>query len=1380
MPVIGVAEVLVKPTWKGTQAEVAKVMDGVSANAGRSAGQRMGQGVSDGFAEGVSKLKSEVAAAEKVISRSQAQISAAQSKITASTEAETKALGAVRVAELKLQEVRDNAKAKASQVAAAEEALATARRKAATATGTRESAEKALADATTDLKSAQDKSAASSAELEKKLKDVGDQAGDSEKKVSRLGDAVSKGLKWGAVAVGTAAVAGLGVALTKGFSRLQAIENARAKLTGLGHDAEAVKGIMNDAMAAVKGTAFGLDEAASVAAGAVAAGVKPGEDLERTLRLTGDAATIAGVGMGEMGAIFNKVASSNKIQGDVIAQLNDAGIPIVQLLGKELGTTAEETLKLASEGKVNFETFQKAMESGLGGAALKSGETLQGAFKNTIASLGRIGASLLSGVYPKIRDFFAGAIEWLKPLEEGAKIAGAAIGTVLDSALTGAQGLWDLLVKGDFTGKLTAAFGWEEDSPLVDFLLKVHDGAIGLYDLLVKGDYTGLLHRAFGWEEDSRLVDFLLTVRDTVLKIPDALTRVVEVGGDVAKFLWDMRVPIGIISGLIITALIPHWVALGTTALSSAITQKLAWGMTQASAAKAAFVHSWAVTVMVGGWIAMGAAAVRSGAQTAAIWLMYQWDSVKAVAAMVAARATIVGSWILMGAQAMINGARIAAGWLLAMGPVGWIIGIIAAVVAAFVWAYNNVGWFKDGVDAAMRWVGQAFTWLYENAVKPAFDGISFALGWLYNTILKPTFDGILAAVNFVAAGFTWFYSTVLKPIFDSAAVIIGGFYLFFRGIGQLVASIFTYVLVPVFMVFWTALIDGFGQIGSTIASWWNFAVAIFNQAVAFVRDVLSATFTWLYESVVRPVFDGIAASATWLWNSVLKPTFDAWVWFFTTVIPNALNWLYLNVVKPVFDGIGAAGTWLWNSVLKPTFDAWVWFFNNVLGPAFTWLHQNVIRPAFDGIGNAVKWVWDFVLKPVFDFLTKTIMEDLPKAFDLGVAAVKKIWEGIQEIAKAPVRFVIDTVINDGLINAFNGIADVLPGIDKLPRVALPSGFARGGVLPGMSSWRDGDDQLVPMRKGEGVYVSEVMRDPLERARLFAMNRAAIMGQSLDRVRAMFGQGLAKGGLVHPLRASTVSQPFSGSHNGIDFAAPTGTPIAAAGPGRVSSAGWSAYGGGNEIHIDHPNGLQTWYAHLSSFAVKLGQMVTAGMKIGEVGSTGNSTGSHLHYMVLNGGWPSYVNPAPYLDGGGEAGTGWNPIAGIIDGLLDQFRKAFPAAGIMADIAIGVGKKLLLNVSDFITGGGGQDDGIGSTGLPYLHDQGGILPPGLSQVVNRTQKPEYILNPQQWDAAFWAMEQAQRTGKDQPLVHIENLHTRDEDEAVRRIETSQRDALALTR
>lgn len=257
----------------------------------------------------------------------------------------------------------------------------------------------------------------------------------TKKSSNKLGAFIGGALKKGAIAGAAGAAGLLGTALFKGFGRLKSLENAKAKLTGLGHSAKTVEGIMSDANKAVKGTAFGMDEAATTAAGAVAAGIKPGKDLEAVLRLTGDAATIAGTGMTEMGAIFNKVATSNKVQGDVINQLNERGIPIIQLLSEELGVSAEETVKLASKGEINFETFRKAMEKGVGGASAESGKTLQGAFKNAGAALGRFGANLLSGVYPKIREFFTGFIAWMEPLEEHAKRIGSVLGDFIVTAV---------------------------------------------------------------------------------------------------------------------------------------------------------------------------------------------------------------------------------------------------------------------------------------------------------------------------------------------------------------------------------------------------------------------------------------------------------------------------------------------------------------------------------------------------------------------------------------------------------------------------------------------------------------------------------------------------------------------------------------------------------------------------------------------------------------------------------------------------------------------------------------------------------------------------------------------------------------------------------
>ncbi|MEC3862294.1 M23 family metallopeptidase [Mesobacterium sp. TK19101] len=98
-------------------------------------------------------------------------------------------------------------------------------------------------------------------------------------------------------------------------------------------------------------------------------------------------------------------------------------------------------------------------------------------------------------------------------------------------------------------------------------------------------------------------------------------------------------------------------------------------------------------------------------------------------------------------------------------------------------------------------------------------------------------------------------------------------------------------------------------------------------------------------------------------------------------------------------------------------------------------------------------------------------------------------------------------------------------------------------------------------------------------------------------------------------------------HAGTDFAAPHGTPIYATADGVVTHAGWSS-GYGNLIKIQHEFGIETRYGHLSKLRVKVGQRVSRGERIGDMGNTGRSTGTHLHYETRVGGKP--VNPMIYI------------------------------------------------------------------------------------------------------------------------------------------------------
>ena len=135
------------------------------------------------------------------------------------------------------------------------------------------------------------------------------------------------------------------------------------------------------------------------------------------------------------------------------------------------------------------------------------------------------------------------------------------------------------------------------------------------------------------------------------------------------------------------------------------------------------------------------------------------------------------------------------------------------------------------------------------------------------------------------------------------------------------------------------------------------------------------------------------------------------------------------------------------------------------------------------------------------------------------------------------------------------------------------------------------------------------------------------------------GTTVGSAALVAPLASVNVSSPFgyrvnplTGAagemHTGIDLTGSCSTPVFAAGAGTVIEAGWSQNGGGNRIVVDHGNGLKTTYNHLETIGVSVGQVLTTGTRIAGVGTTGNSTGCHLHFEVMVN--DQTVNPATFI------------------------------------------------------------------------------------------------------------------------------------------------------
>ena len=182
----------------------------------------------------------------------------------------------------------------------------------------------------------------------------------------------------------------------------------------------------------------------------------------------------------------------------------------------------------------------------------------------------------------------------------------------------------------------------------------------------------------------------------------------------------------------------------------------------------------------------------------------------------------------------------------------------------------------------------------------------------------------------------------------------------------------------------------------------------------------------------------------------------------------------------------------------------------------------------------------------------------------------------------------------------------VYAGLDRVARADLE-----------LLKWTDGKQTVWLNADGVGGEQSTTMRLPVS-----------------GRVTSGFGNRF------HPILG------YARMHQGVDLAASYGAPIAAAGPGKVVAAGWAG-GYGREVVIAHGGGIQTRYGHMSRLAAYPGEMVRQGQVIGYVGSSGLSTGPHVHYEVLKNGRP--VNPMSVKLNGGP---------GQLEGeKLHQFRDA---------------------------------------------------------------------------------------------------------------------------
>lgn len=703
------------------------------------------------------------------------------------------------------------------------------------------------------------------------LKDTGSHLGKS------LASGMGTALKVGAAATGAVIAGILGVALTNGFQRLDAIDAAKAKLDGLGHSGKEIQSIMDSALASVKGTAFGLGEAASQSATLVAAGIKPGKDLTRTLKLLADTATISGTSLEDIGQPLGKVVASGKLTTDVMQQLQDRGIPVLQFLAKQYGVTSAEAQKMVTKGEVSFGEFRKAMETNLGGAALASGDTFQGGLANVQAALGRLGAKIEEPIFEALKGVFQDAIPAIDAFSENLQPVVDFIGAKVAPALAAVS-------KKVFA--FIATFDFKAAAKRVeDFVTKVRDwfkelspgkaaGEVGGLWATITEAFKGIDWAALGTgatEIKNSFAELGTSLSKDSGKIIEGLTSVIVIFADALKFLADhMDVVIKLLP-----VLIALWAAYKASqaANNAAATLRLPLTAAQVTANLALASSNKALAASNRGLATSTTQVIATQeAETAATSmgvLARIRSTVATIAGRVAQTAASAATKIATAFQWLFNAA-------LTANPIGLIIAGIAALVAALIWFFTQTKLGQQIWAGFVAFLTSAWQWLSTTAVT-VFTAIADFISGIWDTIVT-TFTTVFEFIKGLVTAYFQAYLFVITTVFNAVKGFIVGAW---NGIVTVFTTVFTFLknlFTSAFEVYRGIVIGVFSAIRTFIGNVWAGIKAtistILNGVKALatgVRDAISKSISTAVTTVkglkdkVLGVFSG---AAKWLYNA--------------------------------------------------------------------------------------------------------------------------------------------------------------------------------------------------------------------------------------------------------------------------------------------------------------------------------------------------------------------------------------------------------------------------------------------------------------------------------------------------------------------------------
>lgn len=686
----------------------------------------------------------------------------------------------------------------------------------------------------------------------------------------------------------------------------------------------------------------------------------------------------------------------------------------------------------------------------------------------------------------------------------------------------------------------------------------------------------------------------------------------------------------------------------------------------------------------------------------------------------------------------------------IATSPITWIVVAIGALIAGLVLLYKKNDTFRKIVNAAWSGIknaiGAVWSWLSTTVwpgMQAAFRVIGQVAMWLWRSVILPAWNGIKIAI-----GVAW---TIIKGYFTAYMSVV-------KFLGGVVMWLWNNVIVP-----------AFNGIKAAIGFAWTLIQPIF-QAFMSVLRVVGTVATWLWKSVIVPVFNGIKTASQFMWTGI--SVIFGWFKAGMSILGGHLRAVADTVIAPVWNAVKAGAGFLWDGI-KTIFD---------------W-----IKGGWDLMATAIRTVWENVIRPAFDAV-KSAVGKVGEMFSAVGEGIRATWDKIKEYAAAPIRFVVNTVWNNGLLPVWRNLKKFLP----IPDAPAPTtlAFAQGGPVPmGKGAKRGKDSVHALMMPDEHVWdVADVkragghgamyrMRQMVESGRPFTWTPGGIGGASEGGPLPRF----AKGGAVVP-GARLAPAPGEGGLK------PIGQLMK-----RLIHALWPSIkeigGYRQDAYPEHPSGraldvmvgsdkktgdqVNAW-AHANHPKFPLTHSIwqqamwyPPKMRREGMPDRGSPTQNHMDHPHL---WWEEQNVNPNIVPDGLKGyDGMTPedkkswlqnkakeiIDGMFGGLRDAVSALFPGGetviqNIPKEFTNGMFAKMLEQtrsiISKIANPGFWYDKGKGLLGSVtksiwggvksvggLLRDTGGFVPTGQSVVTNETGKPEAVLNWQQLQDVIRAME-----------------------------------------